>query len=725
MVDMALMQKALDSLVIMNTAIKNMRLYPPTSASIINSIEKLHQAFLDIFFTEASLVFAESEKALLICGDPLSRKDQEKHHVAAFLEMLLGFGIRSITFDKGLEKEELAVFLEILGKKPEAVKADGGLPQIIIQKNISHIQLDQKVYVARDKNQQILSSLEITDDQIMQFVARANPQLAADSQQILEIARNPEWLMQAFMTGVNQTMAQKGTLTNLQLTENVLDMIVLLDKAASQMDRQDRDQIAKYIGNSLVSLDLDISEKNIMDNIRDLFGGALMQFIMARLEEKSSVGPPAGESAGMLNAGPAAEGQKVIHQSLPFPLDEKFALLLKNDERAFLDVQLMAALHKIFERVSDQNDQESKEIIVDRLGSNLSNENIEVRNQASIALAEILASLPPERQSELVARLSDPLTDWMKLEKLATPAFEKICTSLKDLAQDLIDNGRLEESVPVLNMINDMNTGVLEKDETIQAMSAEIVQSLASEKNLHRLSHEYSTNEPTKQAEAVGILAKLGDTALNHLLDMLRDHHDSNERVRIMQLIMGVGSAAISVVRDRIDRKEPWYYLRNLAYMLGRIGDEKSAHYLKPLLLSEDNRVRLEALKGISRTGGKERGPLLLSILPDVDDVFALNIIETLGNAKCMDAVPDLLNMLKNFPFEGSTVRADLEERICIALGAIGSPEAVPALSEIAGTKYFFRIRSYPDKVKNAASRAVASIRKEHPEAGKGKFSIL
>lgn len=725
MVDMALMQQALDSLVIMNTAIKNMRLYPPTSASIINSIEKLHQAFLDIFVTEASLVFAESEKALLICGDPLSKKDQEKQHVASFLEILLGFGIRSITFDKGLEKEELAVFLEILGKKPETVKADGGLPQIIIQKDLSHIQLDQKVYVARDKNQQILSGLEITDDQIMQFVARANPQLVTDPQRILEIARNPEWLMQAFMSGVNQTMAQKGTLTNPQLTENVLDMIILLDKAAGQMERKDRDRIAQYIGNSLISLDLDISEKNIMENIRDLFGGALMQFIMERLEGQKSAESLAGASAGMLNAGPTAEGQQGLDQSLPFPLDDKFALLLKNDERAFLDVELMAALHKIFERVSDQNDQESKEIIIDRLGSNLSNENVEVRNQASTALAEILASLPPERQSDFVAKLSDPLTDWMKLEKGATPAFKKICNSLKDLAQDFIDHGRLEESVPILDMIIDIHTGVREKDETIQDMSAEIVQSLASEKNLHRLSQEYSTDEPNKQTDAASILSRLGDTALNHLLDILREHDDSNERVRIMQLIMGVGAAAIPVVRDRIDRKEPWYYLRNLAYMLGRIGDEASVYCLRPLLSHADNRVRLEALKSVYRIGGKERGPFLLSVLPDVDDAFALNIIETLGNAKCVDAVPGLLDMLKNCPLVGSTVRADLEETICIALGAIGSPEAVPALSEIAGTKYFFRIRSYPDKVKHAASRALASIRKEHPEAGKGKFFLL
>jgi hypothetical protein len=125
----------------------------------------------------------------------------------------------------------------------------------------------------------------------------------------------------------------------------------------------------------------------------------------------------------------------------------------------------------------------------------------------------------------------------------------------------------------------------------------------------------------------------------------------------------------------------------------------------------------MEVLKCIYRTGGKERGAILLSVLPLADDQFKLNIIETIGNAKCVEAVPELLSMLKKQRLVASSLRADREERICAALGSIGSPEALPALSKIAKSVSSFRIRPYAAKVKLAAGLAMASIRKKQEEA--------
>ena len=179
-----------------------------------------------------------------------------------------------------------------------------------------------------------------------------------------------------------------------------------------------------------------------------------------------------------------------------------------------------------------------------------------------------------------------------------------------------------------------------------------------------------------------------------------------------MHLIIDMGQKAIPVIKDRINNKNAvWYYLRNLAFILGHIGNETNAHILQPLLLHENSKVRLEALKSIFQIGGKQRGPLLLSILPKADDQFRLNIIETLGNAKCAEAVPNLLDMLNKRSLIASQSQIELQEKICIALGLIGSPDAMPALSEIAESKSFLRIRAYPEKIKHAAGRALKSIK--------------
>jgi len=214
------------------------------------------------------------------------------------------------------------------------------------------------------------------------------------------------------------------------------------------------------------------------------------------------------------------------------------------------------------------------------------------------------------------------------------------------------------------------------------------------------------------------ILIRFGEIPLNRLLDILREHDDSNERVRILHLLGEVGPRIVPLIRERISEDEPWYYLRNLAYLLGRVGSEDSVSTLRPLLLHENIRVQEEALKSVYRTGGNERGPLLLSILPMTDDPFTFSIVEMLGTLKFVDAVPSLLELLKARPLLAPSSRMHLEEKICIALGTIGAPEAIPVLSEIRMTKGFLGIRSYPDKIKVAAAKALVSIKRKQAEAG-------
>jgi HEAT repeat protein len=294
-----------------------------------------------------------------------------------------------------------------------------------------------------------------------------------------------------------------------------------------------------------------------------------------------------------------------------------------------------------------------------------------------------------------------------------------VCSSDLKLLQDFIRQGRFTESIPIMDIFNDIHSRTLEKNDAIRDISSEIIRNLASEEYLSILFKELHTNERNKRDEASQILVKFGDVILSRLLDIVREVSDSKERMNFIHLIIDMGQKAIPAIKDRINNKNAvWYYLRNLAFMLSYIGNETNAHILQPLLLHEDKRVRLEALKSIFQIGGNQRGKLLLSALPKVDDEFKLNIIETLGNAKCAEAVPIFLDLLKKRSLIASQSQIDMQEKICTALGLIGSSEAISALSEIVESKSFLRIRAYPEKVKNAAGRALKSIKIKQKSAG-------
>jgi HEAT repeat protein len=394
-------------------------------------------------------------------------------------------------------------------------------------------------------------------------------------------------------------------------------------------------------------------------------------------------------------------------------------MLLKDDKKALLDESLLMSLPKIIEQLIAQKQQETIEAVIGRLMENMTSDNIEVRSQAAKSLVEIIEQIPAEQKAELIANINDRLIDWVKLETLATPAYERICGILQSVAQDAIRQRQFARAIPILNVFNEIRSGVLDKNDTIHEISKDFIRTLATEEQLAFLFSEFKAGSRENQLEVGEILVRLGDAAVNRLLDILRETQDSDERVAIMRMIIGIGPLAIPLIRERIGKSASWFYLRNLAYILGFVGNESSAIALKPLLLNENIKVRQEALKSLYRKGGDQRSKVLLSVLPEADDEFKINIVETLGNMKSTDAVADLLNMLKTKPVKSKALLSGLEEKICIALGTIRSPEAIPALTEIVESKSFLRIRTYPANVRSAAIRSLESIKKKQEETNK------
>ena len=144
----AIKQISLDVLVAMNTVVKNVRFYPLSSALVMNGMENLYQVFLNYFKVYPSFILSESERTLLIGDEPLTQKDHEKSYVSSTLEILLKFNIKSLSLHKGLEKRELVLLLAHLAKDPEKILDEGGLPELIEKNHLSHIRLDEKIFVA-------------------------------------------------------------------------------------------------------------------------------------------------------------------------------------------------------------------------------------------------------------------------------------------------------------------------------------------------------------------------------------------------------------------------------------------------------------------------------------------------------------------------------------------------------------------------------------------------
>jgi len=693
MIDSWVKQKTMEVLALMTLAVTAWRLYPSTNPMVVNAIESLYKALETLFQKEKSLIFAETEKNLLIYNELISQNELKQPKIAAMFELMVNFEIKSVTINHGVTKGDLSGFVDILAQQPEAIKLSGGINKVLGERRIAHILLGQRVYIAKSGKNRLLASLDIHDDEIIQYIMGANPQSDLDIDQVREMAQNSEWLEQIFKNGMNQ-IKSKRYMPDSQLSENMVRMMSMLDRI---VDKTDKEKFSRLIAKAIADLEENMIGLILSQDIEHYFNGKIFQDVVDQLE------------GGKVDRVMDIVYNKRKNEKKINDLKQEIAPLLAGREESFLNASLMDSLARIVNDLTVHEEHETVEALMGSLGEALLSERQDIRDHASAALVKVVDSLPEQRQQAVIERLSTTLMRWIQLEKSASKAHTRLSSRLKDHMIKLIQEKRYAECLPLLNAFHLIDYGFLEKNENIQKTAANIIHELSGSYRLDPLFAAYMNSGDQEKMDIGRILSRLGNASLHRLMDLLRDQPDGDERVRILHLIKEIGPASMSVIKERSLKDFPWYHHRNLAYLLRFIKNNETVDVLQTLLRHKHQKVRQEALESLYLVGENERGPALLSLLSTVDDSFKMSIIELLGKIRYKEAATVLMEMLKARPFLITSARKDMEEVLCLALGKIGTPEAATLLTEISKQK-FYSLASYPEKVRNAAAKALMSI---------------
>ncbi|MEN6318586.1 MAG: HEAT repeat domain-containing protein [Syntrophaceae bacterium] len=740
MSDLGIQEKVIETLVAMNTAITNLRLYPPTNAMILKTIDRLYEAFQIIFEESDSVIFSESDRILLIAGEPLSQKHQGKPQVSMFLMLMFTWGIKSLTFMKGLDKSELMFFLEIMGKKPDDVKKEGGLEQFIAEGKTPHILFNQKIYIAKDQDQQILASLEIKDEDIVKYITSEDPNIALDSEKIKDMAKDPEWIGRIFQSGMHSIVEKDSHASSEKISEGMVHMLQSLEKITAKSDKK---RISQLISGYIADMDPDLIAATLTQNIDSLLENRLLSDIINRIDRNkfeivagkiiSTLDDITLKDKGnnkissyqqtyklIMNSDKGIELQERITKNKLREEEErknKIAHLkstgsniLNNLDNDIHDGSISKTSPAIVRNLFSEGENDTAETIIDRLSSKLLTENDTLRVEISSALADILDDPALEQRDNILNRILEKLKNWVKFETIYTAAYRSICTKIKNLVQSQIKNHRLADALPIIETFHSICSKQCVKNEEIQSVASEMLRDIASEKELDFLIEEFRTNTENQRNEAGRILVLTSEFSIYRLLDLLNRSEDASERILLLNLIPEMGPSVVQTVVEMIDQNAPWYYTRNLARLLGRIGSEEQIKVLRQLMLHEDHRVQREALKSINAIGGSLRGKILLDALQNCDDRIKSSVVASLGSLKYRDAVKQLIELFKLKLPMPEDMKIDLQEKICIALGNIGDREAMPFLAEVGKQSGFLSFKSYHQTVKSAAVKAIGNI---------------
>ena len=563
-------QKAVDLLFALNGAITNIRLYPPDSNIVTSGIHRLYQAIADILETEESLEYAEAESKLLIQGDVLREKLQKSDRVRAFKAMMADLGINSITFERGLDEEELYNFLQILAKSTEELDTEGGLPGFVEKQGIFHVRVAEKVYTKTD--------------------------------------------------------------------------------------------------------------------------GAEKQPTASPGEQQGLSGPAAGLFADAL---------------------ERIA---ESGDEVFADANVEASLPDVFSQLVEAGEKKQVVMLLKRMEKALANENVEIRKSVATIMSRVDEKLESTGHTGLRVELSKTLSAWSRFETEAVDAFEMVSGRTANLVRRLVKSGKRDKVARIIDSYDQIAREVPARNDAIQNIAQNMVQQLAEEELLDDLMAKTfkKTGETDQgpQKEDIDSLVSLGSKNMETLLDRLRESSDMSDRNRIIQTITQVGPQAVPPLLRRLGEEAPWYYVRNLVLLLGRLGNEEHLPALEKCLDSTDYRVQREAIKSIQNIGGRDAGRILHDKFEYVDEQLQPYIISVIGALQYKPAIPWLIDKLSSNPLVASRGNRDeIREKACEALGRMKAGQAISALDSIIRKKKFFD-RKEPESVRSAAVRALAEIKR-------------
>jgi hypothetical protein len=691
MSDINIQEKAGISMIAMNAAIRNLRLYPLSSSSALTAVEKAYESVLGILEHTDALSFAESEKRLLVCGQTVDEKGGKKDQIKAFLQLFLDFEIKNITLLKKVERPEFERFLEILSKSTRDMQQLGGLKKVLAGEKMPNILVDQRVYVSLDEGQQVAAKgaggggasqvgsifgpmINTLDDILTSDTKGEVSRCLAES-----MARKDDDILANVM--IQKMQGELGENFFARLME-VLDE-QRFEKLLYQL-RQMLDEVKKA----------DIPEKkeeakDIARTLQGMIRSEKGEMFQKRIKEKQN-----------------QEQQKKRKQTLQVRsgLDD----ILSEKAEAFKDARVMEFLPKAVGQLLTGGRQKVAERFIEKLGKGFLSKDGEIRRNVSQALTEILDNVDIALRNNLLKIISRNLTEWIRMETELPPGYEKICAYLQNAAQNQIQEGNFSECDHILKAFNFVGYYKEVKEEKSRSLARTLLRDMASENILASQVKELGSEEGDNRKNAVARLVKLGGAAVRFLLNALNNSQDRAERARLLKVISDIGPPALPSLMEDIQLGKPWYYMRNLILLFGKVGNESHVEIIEPFLKYNDPRVQRETLNAIYLIGGKKREDILITALNTGDERLKIDVVRMLGLLKSRKAVPPLLEMLDSKKIALTKTAVRLSETLCAALSQIGDVQALPALQAIADQKKGLLSRAPSEKaIHAAAARAV------------------
>jgi hypothetical protein len=217
------------------------------------------------------------------------------------------------------------------------------------------------------------------------------------------------------------------------------------------------------------------------------------------------------------------------------------------------------------------------------------------------------------------------------------------------------------------------------------------------------VSCEKQSKEYVRTAE---LLKGLRENAIRSLVEILAVEPDKSKRHRILAILAQVGHNHIDLFASYRSHSK-WYVVRNILWILGRLGPEALPRILG-VGVHQEPRVRRETVRSLGLIGGPEAIKRLIFYLRDKNEAVLRESVRQLVKLRSEECLPVLHTIMLAPDFQDK--EADTGITLAQALGFLGREDSLNVLQSLLDAKTG-KGKAYSAEVQDAFRQALEAIR--------------
>ncbi|MBU4386005.1 MAG: HEAT repeat domain-containing protein, partial [Actinobacteria bacterium] len=742
-----------------HAATVNMRLYPPTSSMVTDTLEKADESLKKLFDETDTFSVSAIERSLLINDVRLEEIEQQKVPVKAFLAWMDERGLSNIEFNKGVTTDELRASFETIGEILNDPNMRVRLADELDRKGVENVLVNQRIYVAIAPGEEIgvggsgkATPLDALKDELLVRYLMNKVDLGdVEDQDVAEILSNPGkvgGLMSSFLV---EEGAEGGVLIRSQQAEDALDRLsIMTNKVEDEsMKAMLSEQITKVIaemspremtgvlsGHGTKTMDIGHVRSNVIKMLND---AKLMDIVDSLMDEYAEMKMEAEEldtewarerlknlNELLLEVKKGKRGEEIA-EKIDRKLDEAG---IEEERDPHTGKRMLSVCQMLGGRLEEEDvdlgeglDQTvSRQVrklygmeesdlaagILLKLAGNLNADSDTVRRYAASLIKQTLEDLEPGDRVLAADVLQPRVMDRITTEK-DYQAYITLVDSLATVAEVYVDRGRAEEASGIVELLGAQATSEGERGVELTRYASAVLETLMGSEGILDPEELLLEDDDTKRLNVLRALVKLGPGALAPLVGIVKDRGHLDLRDRALEALECAGPVGVEALLAELRKENKWYIYRNVLNVIAELKLVEAVEEVSGMVSHPDERIKREAVRSLARIGSADSLSVVLAAANDQSTAVRRTAIRVLGMFGDKGVAGQLLDIINDRGPLGKDEDQGVREAACLALGDLHDSALIPDLGGLLSKGGILR-KGKPDEIRAAVCIALGNI---------------